>query len=151
MALGLVPETEIDRVGGREGLWCGFHDGVQANAGRSQVFGDEGIADGIVIDTSLSVEYVQRGGIARGRIQREAVVDQGIAVGPAGRVGIDVRLAKVVEKGKEQACFASNARLSWCVAAIKSGQDFLCVGDMAEAERKGQSQYLKIRLHILCR
>ena len=84
VALGLVIETEIYRIGRRKGVRLGRHDRVQADASRGKVFCDEGVADGVVINAPVLVQHVQGGSVAVGRTKREAVVDQGVAVGPFG-------------------------------------------------------------------
>ena len=98
VALRLEIETEIDRIGGSDGSWCGLKDGVEADACRGEIFGDKRVADGIVVDFAVFVKNVQSDSVSRWRIQRETIVDQNVSVRPFRGIGIDPRLAEIIKK-----------------------------------------------------
>ena len=89
VALWLVAEAEIQRVGRGEGAWRWLEDGVEADACRGEVFGDEGIADGVFIHAAMGIEDIEGDSVAVGCLEGEAVVHQGVVVGPFRLVGID--------------------------------------------------------------
>ena len=99
--MGLVIETKIDRVGRGKGAWLWFHDGIQTDADRGEVFRHKGIADGKVIHATVGIEDIEGDTIAVGRTEGETIVDQCGVVGPFRRVGIHVGMAEIVEKGQK--------------------------------------------------
>ena len=149
VALGLVVEAQIHRVGRGEGTRLRLHDGVEADARRGQVFAHKGVADGVAVHAAIGVEHVEGGAVAVGRTQREAVVHQHRVVGPFRRVGVEVGLAEVVEEGQKPRL--GDAFRHW--GLLRRGpkrSQYLLGGGWDDRKPQGQSQneYLKSRLHI---
>ena len=100
----LIEEAEVEGIGRRLFLWCGFKDGVKAYDGRCEILGNERIADSVAVDVAVGIENIEGGGVAGDRIEWEASVDISVPVGPLRAVGIDVGSAEVVKKRQGLHC-----------------------------------------------
>ena len=149
VALGLIVETQIDRIGRGEGTRLRLHDGVQTNPYGSQVFRHKGIADGVVVNLPIGIQNIKSGTVAVRRTERETVIHQHIIVGPFRRVGIESAMAEIVEKGEETRLGNASSCGGLLCRGPEVGQYLLRRGlDGEKSESHSQGESLKIRLHI---
>ena len=94
----LIIETEINGIGRGDGSGCWLKNRVEADACRGEIFGHKGVADGVIVNSAVLVKDIKSGGISRWRIQWETVVDQHVSVAPFRGIGVNPRLAEIVEK-----------------------------------------------------
>ena len=149
VALGLIVETQIDRIGRGEGARLRLHDGIQTNPYGGQVFRHKGIADGVVVDAAFSIQHIESRTVAVGRIKREAVVRKHVVVSPFRRVRIEAGMAEIVKEGEETRRLHAPSRGRFFGRGPEIGQYLLRNGLAGEkSEGKRQNDGLKIRLHI---
>ena len=72
VALGLVEEAEIKRVGGYQCLGCRLEHGIKTYGCRSEILGNEGVADRIAVNTAGGIEHIEGGSVAGDGVERES-------------------------------------------------------------------------------
>ena len=145
--MGLIKETEVERVGWGERLGLWVEHGVESDDVRGEVFGDKGVADGIVVDATLGIKDIEGDSVAGNAVERESCVDKDVVIGPQRAVGVDPRGGEVIVERQRQwgslACFGGRGDVM-----VESGEEFLGGGKgRGKAEEQYPCSIFKNRLH----